>query len=187
MTSENRSHFVRERDLNFLNFRFVRILDDKTDGQAYNLYWTCETKCRQAIQRFLCYGCFHLPTFIPILILVLFDIFNGEFDGSAYNFPFNTSVPFDAESILGWLFIYLYQLSECASYFIGMMAPTSCFICCCWYVIAMCKQFEQLIESIRFLSRQTKIEKNSRNRQRLWLNAKGKLQQAIELHVDIYE
>lgn len=170
-----------------MQFHSIFLDDENGSHDASNLYWACEVKCRRLIKRFLYYGCAHLSTFLPVLIFVIVDIVNGEFDGSAYNLPFNVVVPFNMESVLGWLLTWLYQFMESSTYNINMIITTTYIVCFCHYIIAMCKHFDQFCDSVRFDSQRIQVEKNSRNRQRMWLNAKGKLQRAIELHVNIYE
>lgn len=144
-------------------------------------------KCRRLIKRFLYYGCIHLSTFLPLLIFVFIDIFNGEFDGSAYNLPFNVFVPFNMETVSGWLLTWFLQLNESFKYNIQMITTTIQFVCCCYYIVTMCNHFNLLIDSIRTDSQQIQAKKNSQNRQQMWHVARAKLQRAIEMHVDIYE
>lgn len=144
-------------------------------------------KCRRLIKRFLCYGCIHLSSFLPVLISVFIDMFNGEFDGSAYNLPFNVIVPFNMESVWGWLLTWFLQLNESFKYNVQMITTTTQFVCFCYYIVTMCNHFNLLIDSIRFDSQQIQTEKNVQNRQQMWFGAKAKLQRAIEMHVDIYE
>lgn len=177
---------ISDTKRNLLHF----ILDTKHDGHAVDantFYWECEQKCHQLMKRFFYYVCVQLLTFTPVLIFVLWDMVQNDFDGNKLNLPFNAIGPFNMDSKLGWLLTYFYQLSECASYTIGMVILSSYFMCCSYYIIAMCNHFHLLIESARFLSQEIQAEKIARNRQRMWLNVKAKLQRVIEMHVDIYE
>lgn len=144
-------------------------------------------KCRRLTKRFLCYGCVQLSLFLPILISVFLDIFNDEFDGLAYNLPFNAVVPFNMESISGWLLTWIYQFNESISYGVQMITTTTHFTSFCCYIMAMCAHFNLMIDSIRHDSQQIQTEKNKQNHHQMWLNARAKLQRAIDIHVDIYE
>lgn len=143
-------------------------------------------KCRRLIKRFLCYGCVHLSTFLPVLIFIVIDIFNSEFDGSAHNLPFNVYVPFNMESIWGWLFVWFLQINESFTYNIQMITTTTQFVCFCYYIVTMCNHLNLLIDSIRLDSQDIRARENIEN-QILWLDARAKLQRAIEMHADIYE
>lgn len=175
---------------NFHTFRLVSFWfwDDENDTNgASALYWACEMKCRRLTKRFLCYGCIHLSTFLPVLITVLWDNFHSEFDESAYNFPFNVAVPFNLQSISGWLLAWFYQFNECFSYGVQMITTTTCFTCFCYYIIAMCNHFGLIIESIRSDSQEILLKRNMQNYHQMWLNTRAKLQRSIEMHIDIHE
>lgn len=144
-------------------------------------------KCRRLLKRFLGYACFHLSPFFPVLISAFLDNLNGEFDGSAYNLPFNAVVPFNMDSVSGWYLTWFYQFSVGFAYCVEMITVATYFGCFCYYIIAMCKHFSLLIDSIRLDSRQIHAKKNTRNRHQMWLNARAKLERAIEMHIDIYE
>lgn len=151
------------------------------------MYWTSEIKSRRLLKRFLYYGCVHLSTFLPVLITAFTDILNGEFGRSAYDLPFNVVVPFNMESVFGWLITWLYQFIACSLYLVQMITTTACFIGFCQYIMAMCAHFDLLIDSIRSDSKEIHAENNTQIQRQMWLNVKAKLQQAIEMHIDIYE
>lgn len=171
-----------------ISFDLSSILVDKSDvHDAPNSYWNCEMKCRRLTKRFLCYGCIHLSIFLPVLVFVFIDIFKGEFDGSAYNLPFNTVVPFDMHTVSGLLFVWFLQLNESFTYNVHMITTTTQFVCFCYYIFAICDHFNHLIDSIHFDSQQIQMVSNRETRQQMWLNARVKLQRAVEIHVDVYE
>ena len=151
------------------------------------MYWGCEMKCRRWMKGFAYFGCFHQLTFLPILIFVFIDIYNGKFDGSKYNLPFNAVVPFNKESVSGWLLTWFYQLNQSFAYSGQMLTITIHFVCFCYYIMTMCNHFNLLIDSIRFDTQQIQAKNNTQIRHQIWMNARAKFQQAIELHVDIYE
>lgn len=166
----------------------THFIDDKHDNyDVFTFYWDCEMKCRRLTKRFLFYGCIHLSTFLPILIFVFIDIFKGEFDGSAYNLPFNTIVPFDMQTVSGLLLTWLLQLNESFTYNVHMITTTTQFVCFCYYIIALCNHLNLLINSMRFDTQKIQMEKNTQARQQMWLDAKVKLQRAIEIHIDVHE
>lgn len=162
--------------------------DDKHDTHdASNLYWNCERKWHRLMKSFLCYALFHVSSFLPVLISALFGNFNGKFDGSAYNLPFNEAVPFNLDSISGWLLAWFYQFNECVSYGVEMITVTTCFSCFCYYIMVMCDHFNLLINSIRLSSQGIHSINRTQNCHQIWVNVRSKLQRAIELHIDIYE
>lgn len=144
-------------------------------------------KCRRLLKRLICYGCVHLSTFLPVLLTAFLDIFNDNFDGSAYNLPFNAVVPFDLESISGSLLAWFYQLNECFSYLVQMITTTAYFSSFCCYIMAMCGHFNWMIDSIHLDSQQIQMQKSAEKRHQMWLNVRAEYQRAIGLHIDIYE
>lgn len=114
-------------------------------------------------------------------------IFVGEFNGTAYNLPFNAAVPFDVQTISGWLLTWCFELNESLSYEMQIITTTIYFACFCNYIIAVCMHLDQLLDSVEFHSRQMQVEQIAQNRHRLRQTVKIKLQRAVETHVDIHE
>lgn len=121
---------------------------------------------------FAYYGYTSLSLVSAAIIPFLLNIFMGDADPSVWNLPANTAVPFNTQSIFGWLLTYFYQSNMSLIYFVYLIITTTHFACCCYYIIAICDHFEQLI---------TSIQADSMHK------ADEKFQRAIQLHVKIYE
>lgn len=161
-------------------------LDD--DDAATSIYWDSELKCRQFMKIFFYYSCIQLSSFLGPLFPAFIDIFfmdneGDSIDTSAWNLPFLVVMPFDMETISGWLMTWLYQLNISIAYGIYMIIPTTHFVCSCYWIIGICQYFARLIETIKFDTQKHMAEQQSKR----WQNAKEKFQRAIEMHVKIYE
>lgn len=105
---------------------------------------------------------------------------------------FKIVVPFNTERILGWYSLYVIELFMGISYSWCMLATTSYFISGCFYIDAICENFDALIDSIKE-DMQLKVEpkgsqsnespKKTENHAKL----KDKLRKAVEINVKSYE
>lgn len=78
---------------------------------------------------------------IPPLCISVFNIIMGNFDTSNWALPFTVGFPISTETVWGWYLEWLAQLSMTLGYNICIITTTSYFICCCFYLYAMCDQF----------------------------------------------
>lgn len=143
---------------------------------ANSMYWASEMKYRRFSKKIFCYGCLQLSTFITPLLQPISEIYMGTVDTSTWNLPFNIASPFNMQTIAGWLLTWFFQVNVSLAFAICMILMTIGFVGSCFYISSMCKHFELLINSMRLDTEQ-----------KMWLNVKLKLQQAIERHIDIYE
>lgn len=144
-------------------------------------------KCNELIGFFFKYACFHMSSFTAELILAIFDMCIGNTDTSAWYLSFNIVLPFDTQSIFGWFLDWAFQSSSAVVYGFSMILTTTHFVCFCYYIIATCNHFGQLIDSLQFDCEQIRKVKNTQNDPSMWYEAKRKLQKAIELHINIHE
>lgn len=144
-------------------------------------------KCRKYARFSFYYGCGHVSTFSTAFIGAIFDIYNGNSDTSAWNLAFNLLLPFDTQSIFGWFLDWFFQFYMSIIYALCTILITSHFACFCYYIIATCNQFGLMIEALHFDCKQIRKEKNMQKCSEMWKNAREKLQEAIEMHVQIYE
>lgn len=100
----------------------------------------------------------------------------GNFDTSLWILPLNVVVPFDTQTITGWLLSWLFQMNVSFTYSLVCMLMTTDFIGSCHYITSICKQFELQINSMDL---DTELQ--------LWSNVKMKLQQSILQHIKLYE
>lgn len=154
-------------------------IDDTSDNRGIlNIYSASELKCRQCVRIFFFYFCGLLSTFFLALIFAILDICFGKTDTSAWNLPFNVVVPFETESVLNWLLEWLFQISSGFSYTVRMILTTTHFVCCCYYIMAVCEHFNWEIDSVR---------QHNNTEQQIWQKIREKLQHAVGLHINIYE
>lgn len=151
------------------------------------MYLANEMKCRKFSTFFFYYGCGHVSTFTTAIIRATFDICTGNFDTSAWNLAFNLVLPIGTQNLSGWLLNWLFQFNMSIVYALCTILTTSHFSCFCYYIIATCNHFVLIIGELRFKCEQIQKEKTIQKRAKLRQNATQTLQQAIELHSQIYE
>lgn len=175
-------------------FHFIWFIDDDKNGNHYSasaIYWASELKCRRFVKLLLCYACVQFSSVLGALIPAFIDIFllndDTSVDTSTWNLPFSVVMPFDMRTIWGWFLTWLYQFNICFAYSIYMVTTTTHFVCLCHFIVGICNHFAQLIESVKSDTQRIKMQTNNDEHSLRWQNAKAKLQQSIEMHVNIYE
>lgn len=125
--------------------------------------------------------------FVIAIFKCAYDIFNGEYDTSAWNLPFLLSMPFNTETVKGWFLLLFIQLNVSIFYSLIMIAATSYFICGCLYIGAICDHFDVLIDTIEKDVETNQLENNSfkykKREQEIWKCFCN----AIEIHGDVHE
>lgn len=172
---------INEKKMNILLFRSD---DENTDHNnaanvskmANSMYWTIELKYRKFTKRMFYYGCFQVSTFVAPLLQPIAEICMGNVDITAWNLPFNAASPFDMQTILGWLLTWFFQVNVSFAYGLCMILMTTDFVGSCHYISSICNHFELLINAMHLDTEQ-----------QMWSNVQGKIQRAIERHIDIYE
>lgn len=146
-----------------------------------------ETKYRKFTRGLFYYGCSTLLPYFNPLVVAIIDMCNGNFDSSAFNLPLNVVVPFDTEVFIGWLLFWYFQLNLALTYEVAMILATTHLVGFCYYINATCNHFALLIDSIRVDCERIQRERNAPQKLEMWFDATKKLQQGVELHVEIYE
>lgn len=160
--------------------------DFVSDGAA-DLYLRSEHNCRRFTRIMGYYLGFHLFTFVAPLIHAIYGIESGIFDAKTFDLPFNFVVPFNTETVSGWCFEWFIQINTGLSYALCMILTTSHFVCSCFYIFAIRKHFDWLIDAIRNSTECIGMEENSRIRWKLWLRTERTLHRSIEIHVKLFE
>ena len=171
----------------FFRSLYNKINDQDDDENAANIYRKGESKGFKLTKIFFCYGCCQVLTFTTALFRAIFDICNGKTDTSAWKLPTNITLPFDTQSVYGWLLNWFLQINVGIAYSLSIILISTHFACFCFYIVATCKNFDLLIDSLHIDIEQIQQEKNTQKHPKMWQNAKEKLQQAIEMHITIYE
>lgn len=144
--------------------------------RANSLYWISESKYREFSKKMFYCGCVQISTFIIPLMQAAFDICMGNFDTSSWILPLNVVVPFNTQTISGWLLSWWFQVNVNFTYAVGMILMTTDFSGSCYYIISICNHFELLMNSM-----------DSGSKQKMWSNVKATLQRAIEQHIKLFE
>lgn len=156
------------------------------EPNVHKLYWNAEQNSRKITVK-LSYIMLTTGTVILPTIKSIFDISNGKYDTSAWVLPFFISVPFNTESILGWYLLLLININIGVAYTLSMCTITSYFISCCYYVTAICKHFDFMIDTIENDVQFYKYEKNFHKSNELDKKIKENLCKSMEIHNKVYE
>lgn len=153
------------------------------------MYWNVEQKCRR-FNKIM--GTYVILVQAVSVIAVLFSIYCvivGNFDTSTYYLPLRIAPPFNIDSLFGWYLFLLVQLCLLTSYIFAVVPVITYFVCCCYYLNALCDHFEFLISLVQSEveqmnskrpNEQAKINEHA-------LNARKFLCNAIDHHNKIHE
>lgn len=155
------------------------------------IYWATEQKCHQFTRLMAYFLVFNSSSLVMALNYAIYCICIGNMDTSTWNLPFNMVVPFNTESLCGWLLYWLYQLSANLAYTLCISMPTMYFAGFCRYIVAICMHFELLVDAIRSDVERIQSESTVGPRQQsnavVWCDVRGKLFQLIDHHVNALE
>lgn len=151
------------------------------------IYWTTEQNCRKYTKLIFSYIFCHQSTFGAALCFSFYCLYTGNFDTSTWFLPFAMVVPFDTSTFEGWYLFLFIQISISFSYITCMVSISSYFVCSGFYIEAICDHFAFLIYSIQETIKINRNENDQKKILRNHLKIKDKIQEAIGIHVDIYE
>ena len=125
--------------------------------------------------------------FVIAVIQCIFDIIRGHYDTSEWTLPIHISVPFNTDNVLGWFMLLLVQINITAAYALTITSITSYFVCCCFYLDAICCHFDMLINTVKQGVESNQVEKVYYKYRKREQQIRKNLHNAIEIHNDVYE
>lgn len=139
--------------------------------------WTAERKCHRLNKQMAAFVLLVQSVFVIALFHSVYCICVGNFDTSTYFLPMKFAPPFNIDSLFGWYPFLAFQFVSSLTYFCGTVVATGYFVCCCFYVGALCDHFDYLIETF-----DAELRENPNS-----LNARKILINAIDHHNKIHE
>lgn len=123
----------------------IYILDN--NREIFNIYWNTERKCRQLTKLMPLYPL--MLMFVAAILYSFYCLLTGNLDTTTWILPYRMSVPFNTKPIHGWYLFWFLQANTGMSYSLVMVTISSYFVCCCFYIEAVCKHFDYLIYSLK--------------------------------------
>lgn len=154
------------------------------DDVATDIYWRTEEKCRKYTKLIFSYIFCHQSTFGAALFYSFYLIYFGNVD--TWLLPFTMVVPFNTTTFGGWYAFWFIQFSISLSYISCMVAISSYFVSCCFYIEAICDHFGSIVNSIHQNVEQNKIEKDKKKIFANQTRIKQQIRDAVDLHVNIF-
>lgn len=157
------------------------ILSDGKD-EIFNIYWKTERKCRKLTKLMPCY-----PLMLMFVAAVLYSIYcmiTGNRDTTTWILPYKMSVPFNTRTIHGWYILWFVQSNTGLSYSLVMVTISSYFVCCCFYIEALCDHFDYLIHSLKDVTEENEAIKNFQEKMQ---TIKNTISQAVCIHIKVFE
>lgn len=146
-----------------------------------------EEKCRKYTKIIFYYVFCNQAAYVSNLIPPFFSLLHGNYETSGWGLMYDLVLPFDKTKIWGWFMTWFTQFNVGFSYSLVLVSITSYFVCCCFYMAAICDHFDYLMETIKkdmeCCEGQSNAIGNAQNR----LKIKKQLSDAIDLHVSIFE
>lgn len=166
------------RDFSFFSFDFPAI----EQNELAFIYRNVEEKCRQFTKKLLFFVVFQQTSFIIALAISIYCIHIGNLDTSTYFLPLRVAHPFDIDTLPNWYLFYVLQLTFGITYILSVVAVTSYFVCCCFYLEALCDHFDCLIGMV-----DAELQSGNYNPSNDQTNARKLLKNTIDHHNNIYE
>lgn len=167
------------KNVKALQLKLQEIIDNISDtdnDRIAEMYWENEQKCRKFTTIMSYYVFAHQSIVMASLCYSIYCICIGNWDTSTFVLAFNIVVPFNTRHLFGWYIQWLIQLCMSISYVLCVVSVTSYFVCCCFYVQAICDHFNLLIDSID--------QNDEPCAERI---QETKMTEAIEIHVKVFE
>lgn len=155
--------------------------------EIFEIYQNTELKCRKVTKIMVAYLGSHEFMFMVAFIKSIYSICIGDFDTLTWPLPFAMCTPIDTKMIFGWYIFWAFQVGASMSYALAMISTTSYFVCCCYYIEAICKHLNLLINSIRDCVERNKSVKNAQKYEKNVRIIKQQLHGVIEIHVKLLE
>lgn len=152
----------------------------------FNIYWRIEQKCRKCTKLIAFY-----PLNLMFLAAVLYSIYCisiGNLDTSTWILPYTLSVPFNTRSIHGWYALWFIQTQIGISYSAVLVTISTYFVCCCFYIVGLCENFDYLINTLEESDEASngQTENAMSNKQRIRI-MKVNFSKSVIIHNKIFE
>lgn len=164
--------------------RFIHL--DNGD-EVHQIYWDIEQKCRNFNDRFVKFVFVNQQMYIAALFYSFYCMIVSNFDTSTWILPFTVWVPFDTTIVIGWYLLWFIQFSMGVAYSASQTTITSYFVCCSYYIGAICDHFNLLMDKVRVEVEENKSEKNPVAYQQRYRRIEEFLSKAVEVHCNAYE
>lgn len=157
------------------------------DVEIVDLYRKNEQKCYKYSRRASLYIIFNQISFISSFVYSIFMLLTSTFDASKLLLPFNFVVPFNTQTLWGWYLMWFLQFNTGISYIFSTVSVISYFMCCCYYIGAICDHFDILIEMIKNDLEFYRKENNPLVYRKLGKSIQRKFHQSIAIHIKAFE
>lgn len=152
------------------------------------IYRTTEQRC-QRFTKLLSYCIFsNQAMYSTALITSICSICVGHYDTEAWELPYNLFIFVNTQTLWGWYLTWFIEFNIGVSYYIMcMVAITSYFVCCCFYIDAMCEHFAYLIRLSRNYIEWCQKESDPENHKKKKQEVRLAVCQSIQIHAKILE
>lgn len=174
-------------NFSFLNIKLFFFIVPEHDEQIYYIYFNTEQKCRQFTKNFVKFIFINQQMYLAAMIFSIYSMIVGNFDTSTWILPFKCWVPFNTESVYGYYLHWFIQFSMGMAYSSSQVTITAYFVCCCYYIVAICDHYKFVMQTIKTETDKNLDEKNPLLYQKRNCEIKKKLLEAIDIHVKAYE
>lgn len=149
------------------------------------MYWEIEQKCCLYTKLMLYYIYGHQMPVLGALAHAVYCICTGDSNTSAWDLPFNVIVPFETQSVRGWLLKWLFEVGTGFVYILCIIIPTSYFFSFCLYIVAICSHFDLLTDEIRMdIDEAQNGTLHRQHHANLWHRVRKKITHLIAIHVN---
>lgn len=156
-------------------------------NETFQIFWNTEQKCRKYTRKITSYFFINEAIFMGAPMYSIFSIIMGNRDATTWALPMDLSVPFDTSTILGWYLTWFFQFNISLCYVSCIITITTYFVCCCFYIGAVCEHYEFLYNNVCASLELYQNEKNSTERQNKRQRIMEKMGEVVATHAKIFE
>lgn len=121
------------------------------------------------------------------LFVSFYSIAIGNFDIATWFLPFDFTVPFDTENLLGWYLLWTYNVLCNMAYTTCLSSTSSYFVCCCLYLGGLCDHFDLFIQEVHHEVQRNRHEINPQKIQESNQIVVNYLRKAIDIQNQTFE
>lgn len=125
--------------------------------------------------------------FVAGLLFPFYNICVGNLDTSSWKLTYNIIVPFSRATVFGWLMTWFVEFNMAFTYALSVVSGTSYFVCCCFYLEAICKHFDLNMRLVDEKAKVKTVGETSAKKLDRARQIKDLLNESVKLHVDILE
>lgn len=173
------------KTMKLLQFELQKIVNQATD--TFDIFYNTEQKCRKYSKTIVNFIYVNQIPHVGAFLFAVYNMMIDNYDTSTWILPFEVYLPFDATHPSGWFLKWFLVFHTCVVYISCFTVILSYFISCCFYIDALCENFDFLHNSAMEDVQLNLMEKNSKMSRGRSQQIREKMCKTVTVHVKGFE